>query len=80
MVSRDSWMYPYQRIRIGNPYISNKYHGYTVRGTTNCPDNRRPDDLLDLSMEVGHGFWRLPRSLVFGNMSNVTYHATLVFV
>ena len=55
----DSWMYPYQRTLMGNPYISPiypyntwvfmgyypqeslympyKYHGYTVRGTPNCP-------------------------------------------
>ena len=32
MVSRDSWMYPYQRIRIGNPYISNTYHMGTLLG------------------------------------------------
>ena len=44
-------MYPYQRTPMGNPYIvgiyglwspripkeHNKYHGYTVRGTPNCP-------------------------------------------
>ena len=55
-MSGDSWMYPYQRTPMGNPYIShivgiyglqspkiprehNKYHGYTVRGTSNCPLN-----------------------------------------
>ena len=32
-------MYPYQRTPMGNPYIYKpyKYHGYTVRGTPNCP-------------------------------------------
>ena len=59
--SGDSWMYPYQRTPMGNPYISPiypyivgfmgyypqeslykpyKYHGYTVRGTSNCPLNQ----------------------------------------
>ena len=37
--SGDSWMYPYQRTpswEIPN-YKPYKYHGYTVRGTPNCP-------------------------------------------
>ena len=42
-VSGDSWMYPYHRTPMGNPYISprehSKYHGYTARGTPNCPLN-----------------------------------------
>ena len=42
-VSGDSWMYPYHRTPMGNPCISprehNKYHGYTARGTPNCPLN-----------------------------------------
>ena len=59
ILSGDSWMYPYQRTPMGNPYRSPiypysswvfmgyypqeslykpyKYHGYTVRGTPNCP-------------------------------------------
>ena len=40
-ILRDSWMYPYQRTPMGNPYRipreHNKYHGYTVRGTPDCP-------------------------------------------
>ena len=53
LFSGDIWMYPYQRTLMGNlktyivgiyglyspriPREHNKYHGYTVRGTPNCP-------------------------------------------
>ena len=54
-------MYPYQRTPMGNPYISlysgclwveslykpYKYHGYTVRGTPNCPLNDRLAGVID---------------------------------
>ncbi len=75
LVSGDSWMYPYQE-SLYKPY---KYHGYTVRGTPNCPlivfqtpsntyvkrcEFGAPKDVSPRCLESKHG----PGGEVFGRL------------